>query len=213
MKVSAIIRYKNEEEWIGHAIQSFIDFFPDGEIIAVQNNSTDNSSEIIKLFDRYDIKKVNIGNYTPGRSLNFGVRHAKNDVILVQSAHTVLKKIELENLKSNLEKHVAVFGNQIPIYLGKRITKRYIWSHFKDNVQEENLFSTSENRYFLHNAFCFYRKEILLQNNFDEKLHGKEDRYWAADIIKKGYTYLYDSINLCSHHYYTKNGATWKGIG
>lgn len=213
MKVSAIIRYRNEEEWIGHAIQSFIDFFPDGEIIVIDNNSTDASSDIIKLFDRHDIKKLDIKDYTPGRSLNLGAEHAKYDTILVQSAHTVIKKIDYENLEKNITKHAAVFGNQTPIYLGKRITKRYIWSHFKDNVQIENFFSESENRQFLHNAFCFYQKDVLLKNKFDEKLHGKEDRYWAAEIVKKGYTYLYDSVNLSSYHYYTKNGATWKGLG
>ena len=33
-------------------------------------------------------------------------------------------------VKEKLEDHVAVFGRQIPIYRGKRINRRYIWSHF-----------------------------------------------------------------------------------
>ena len=213
MKVSAIIRYRNEEEWIGHAIKSFIDFYPDGEIIAINNDSTDSSSDIIKLFDRFDITKINIDNYSPGRALNIGVEYAKNDVILVQSAHTILKHIDSANTEKNINKYAAIFGNQTPFYLGKRVTKRYIWSHFKDNLQIENMFSEIENRYFLHNAFCFYQNDILKKYKFDENLHGKEDRYWAADLVKQGHKYLYDSINLSSHHHYTKNGATWKGLG
>lgn len=213
MKISAIIRYRNEEEWIGHAIQSFIDFFPKGEIVLVENNSTDTSKDVIRLFDRFDIKHLSISDYTPGRALNLGVENAKYDTILIQSAHTVIKSIDYKSLENNIDRHVAVFGNQIPIYMGKRITKRYVWSHFKEDAQIENFFSNAENRYFLHNAFCFYQKDILLKNKFDEKLHGKEDRYWAHDIVQKGYSYLYDSINLSSYHYYTKNGATWKGIG
>jgi len=213
MKVSSIIRCKNEEEWIGHAIQSFIDFFPDGEIIIIDNGSTDSSREVVRLFDRFDVRWESIDNYTPGKSLNLGVKYAKHDIILIQSAHTVIKHIDFDSLKENLKQNIAVFGNQIPVYLGKRITKRYVWSHFKESTHIKNLFSDIENKYFLHNAFCFYQKEILLKNKFEEKLHGKEDRYWAENIVKNNYTYLYDSINLSSYHHYTSNGATWKGLG
>ena len=213
MKVSAIIRCKNEEEWIGHAIQSFIDFFPHSEIIIINNNSTDASIDIVKLFDRYDITIVNIDDYTPGKAINVGVSLAKYENILIQSAHTVIKKINLKQVKLSLDKYAAVFGNQIPIYKGKRITKRYIWSHFKDNHLEENMFSNIEDRLFLHNAFCFYNKRDLLRNKFDERLHGKEDRYWAISAVEKGSKFLYDSVNLESYHYYTTNGATWKGLG
>jgi glycosyltransferase involved in cell wall biosynthesis len=213
MKISSIIRCKNEEDWIGHAIQSFVDFFPDGELLILNDHSNDNSKDIVKMFDKFNIRWFDIEDYTPGKSINFGASKAEHEVVLVQSAHTIIKHINTKNLFSNLEKYVAIFGNQIPIYHGKRITKRYIWSHFKENHQEENLFSNIENRYFLHNAFCFYRKNFLLENKFDENLHGKEDRYWAADIVKKGHSFYYDSINLSSYHHYTKNGATWKGLG
>ena len=37
-EISIIIRSKNEERWIGHAIQSVIDNLPNNEIIIVDNN-------------------------------------------------------------------------------------------------------------------------------------------------------------------------------
>ena len=113
---------------------------------------------------------------------------------------------------SILDGHVAVFGNQTPIYKGKKITKRYIWSHFTEDILE-NLYSKIEDRHFLHNAFCFYKKQTLLDNPFDETLQGKEDRYWAIDMIDKGYSYLYDGFYSKCNHFYTQGGATWKGIG
>ena len=64
--ISVIIRNKNEEEYIGFAIQSCLDFFDKPEIIIVDNNSTDNSLEIVNLFsDRTDIIIKNNSNYTP----------------------------------------------------------------------------------------------------------------------------------------------------
>ena len=109
-----------------------------------------------------------------------------------------------------LTNHVGVFGEQTRIYRGKKITPRYIWSHF-GTKEVTNLFSTIEDRYFLHNAFCFYTKEHLSKYPFDEKLVGKEDRYWAIDQVELGYSFLY-TPKIEINHYWTSNGATWKGL-
>ena len=212
--VSVIIRNRNEGEHIGFAIQSCLDNFKKPEIIIVDNNSTDDSLQVVNLFkDRTTVKVVTIDDYTPGKSINLGVKHATNERILVLSAHAQITTLNIEMLNQWFRHgHVAVFGNQTPIYKGKRISKRYIWSHFIDST-EENLYSDIEDRYFLHNAFCFYNKEFLIENPFDEDLSGKEDRYWAIDIIKKGHKYLYDGFYQKCNHYWTSNGATWKGIG
>jgi len=214
MKVSVIIRNRNEEEYIGFAVQSVIDHFKDPEIIIVDNNSIDDSMKVVSLFDRYNIKEYSVkGNYTPGKALNLGAKQSNNDIILVLSAHSQITTLNIEMLNQWFNKdHVAVFGNQTPIYKGKKISKRYIWSHFTDDITE-NLHSGIEDRYFLHNAFCFYKKDFLLENPFNEDLSGKEDRYWAKDIIDKGYKYLYDGFYQKCNHFYTSNGATWKGIG
>jgi hypothetical protein len=74
------------------------------------------------------------------------------------------------------------------------------------------MYSIIEDRPFLHNAFCFYNKKDLIDLPFDESLPGKEDRYWAVEAIKQNKTYLYvPAIEV--NHFYTMNGATWKGIG
>ena len=58
--ISIIIRNRNEEDFIGFAIQSCLDFFDKPEIIIVDNNSTDSSLEIVNLFsDRTKITIVN----------------------------------------------------------------------------------------------------------------------------------------------------------
>ena len=211
--ISVIIRCRNEEEHIGLTIQSVIDHFKNPEIIIIDNQSTDESMKVVSLFDRHDIRKYSLnGNYTPGKALNFGVKKANNNTILILSAHSQITDINKDWIEKDLNNHVAVFGNQTPIYKGKKISKRYIWSHFT-KTRHQNLHSKIEDRYFLHNAFCFYKRDFLLENPFNEDLSGKEDRYWAIDIVKKGYTYLYDGFYQKCNHYWTSNGATWKGIG
>ena len=214
-KVSVIIRNRNEEQYIGFAIQSVLDNLRGSEIIIVDNNSTDDSLNVVSMFRpilKENLKIVNIDSYSPGAALNEGVKHCKYDTVLILSAHAQITDICLHRLKIDLRDHVAVFGNQSPIYRGKKISKRYIWSHFTCE-RHQNLRSHIEHRHFLHNAFCFYNKHTLLENPFDEDLSGKEDRYWAIDMVKKGHTYMYDGENQYCNHFWTPNGATWKGIG
>lgn len=223
-QISVIIRCKNEERWIGHAIQSILDKIQKPEIIIIDNFSNDESLNIARSFKHdplleqknntnyTDIKIFKINNYTPGKSLNYAVKKAKNENILIMSAHCTLNKINIEKHIKDIKKYVCIFGNQNPIFKGKKITKRYIWSHFK-NKEMINMFSTSENRFFLHNALCFYKKKILKKYPFDENLQGKEDRYWINNLMKNKKTkFLYDP-SLEADHHYTLHGNTWKGIG
>jgi len=210
--VSVIIRNHNEREYIGFSIQSVLDFIPNAEIIVIDDHSTDDSLDVVKLFtNRGNIKLFKIDDYTPGKALNYGAQIASYDTILVLSAHSQIIKLDLDYVMSQLKTHAAVFGNQTPIYRGKKISKRYIWSHF-GMVDEVNKWSSIEDRAFLHNAFCFYNQKELIDFPFDETLPGKEDRYWATDILNAGKSYLY-TPNIEVNHYYTSNGATWKGIG
>ena len=221
--ISVIIRAKNEERWIGHTIQSVLDLIKNPQIIVIDNNSTDKTLHIVKSFmhdpdlnngknRRYtEIIIKNINDYSPGKALNLGVNYCKFEYILVISSHCVLKNFNITKIKKELQKHACVFGNQTPLWEGKKITKRYLWSHFGEK-EVQNMYSEMENRHFLHNALAVYKKQTLIDHPFDENLIGKEDRYWANHIIDNGLTTLYDPQMVVDHHY-TENGNTWKGIG
>ena len=224
-KFSVIIRCKNEERWIGHTIQSVVERISDAELIIVDNNSTDASLEIVRSFqsdptllkgvgsEKYtDIKIVNIDDYSPGRALNLGVSKASASNILIISSHCVLTRFDIATHLRDLERHDAIFGDQQPVYNGKKITKRYMWSNFID-TRSVNLYSDHEGRYFFHNALSIFRKNTLVEHPFNETLTGKEDRYWAVEMVEQhGAKILYDPA-LSADHHYTPNGNTWKGIG
>lgn len=220
---SVIIRCRNEERWIGHTIQSVIDFIPNNEIIIIDNNSEDKSLEIAKSFrkdpdlngnsEHYtDVKISNISAYSPGAALNLGVQESSFENILVLSSHCVITKFDVKELTKHLHKYAGIFGNQTPIYQGKRINKRYLWKHFSSEVVE-NMYSEMEDRHFFHNAASIFKKKTLLEFPFNENIIGKEDRYWANHIISKDEMTLYDPFNFEVDHHYTSNGNTWKGVG
>ena len=219
---SVILRAKNEGDWIGHCIQSLLDNIKNPEIIILDNESSDDTLQIVKAFKKNkkldsknfnytNIKIYTIKDYTPGRSINFGVKKSANENIIIISAHCILKKFPINSILNNLKKYKGIFGNQIPIWKGKKISKRYIWSNFT-NKKVINMFSKQEERYFFHNAASVFKKSTLKKIPFDEELSGKEDRYWANKIVNSKMKYLYDPGFVVDHHY-TVNGATWKGLG
>ena len=179
---SVVIRARNEERWIGYAIQSALDHLVKPEIIIVDNNSTDKTVEIVKFCENPNlnsetknysrIKILNINNYSPGRTQLIGVENATKKYILILSAHCILKKLNEENIIKDLKNNACVFGNQIPVWYGKKITKRYLWSHFS-NKRTKNMYSPLEKRYFLHNALAVYKKITLKKIPFDENLTSK----------------------------------------
>ena len=220
--VSVVLRARNEARWIGYTIQSLLERLASPEIIVVDDHSTDDTVTIVKHFmqDRNlsdhkaqsytDIKIITIDEYSPGRAINLGVAQSTREYVLVISSHCELESFSLAKHQDDLKQLSAIFGNQIPIWHGKKITKRYMWSHFVDQ-EVINMYSEYEKRYFLHNAVALYRTSFLRDNPFDEQLMGKEDRYWANEMIKAKRTILYDPSMSVKHHY-TSNGNTWKGL-
>ncbi len=219
--ISIIIRVKNEERWIGHSIQSCLDFFEDPEIIIVDNESVDRSIDIAKMYkhdpflersdNRYcSLKVIKISNYTPGLAISKGVSESSREHIMLLSSHCEIKQLVVSELFELLSEYPALFGQQIPRYFGKRIRPKYIWSHF-NNHRAVNMYSDLEKRLFFHNAASCFRRQFLIDHPFDEELMGKEDRYWAQNIVDLGFNYLYYPDFKVDHHY-TSDGNSWKSI-
>ena len=96
-KYSVVLRVRNEERWVGYALQSIVDHIGEScEIIIVNNGTTDDSIRIVNLFEYLDIKKIDIpsSEYTPGKALNLGIRNATRERVLVMSAHCQINSFD-----------------------------------------------------------------------------------------------------------------------
>ena len=104
-KVSIIVRTKNEERWIYHCLENIIlQCYKNHEIIVVDDNSTDQTKNIVKSFD---VKLLNfVGEYYPARALNLGISEAKGDFLVFISGHCIPKNLHwLENLLAPFQKY------------------------------------------------------------------------------------------------------------
>ena len=52
-------------------------------------------------------------------SLNLGVKNSSFENIMIISAHCVITKINVGDIKNNLKKFVCIFGNQDPVFMEK----------------------------------------------------------------------------------------------
>ena len=115
---SIIIRGKNEAKWLKILMpilqQQTVKNY---EIIFCDNNSSDNSIEIIK---KYKIKKIlKFKKYLPGKILNLGIKKSVGKYISILSSHCIPTsknwlKEHINSIERN-NKFAAVFGKQIPL--------------------------------------------------------------------------------------------------
>lgn len=198
MIVSVIIRTKNEEKWINQCIQSI--YWQDWrkkEVIIVDNESTDNTVEIVK---GYECKLISISNnnFSYGRALNLGIQEAKGELIAILSGHCIpVNDKWLRNLVVEFSdpKVAGVYGRQEPLPDSHPFDKRDLWTTFglDRKVQKRD--------FFFYNANSMIRKSIWMEIPFDESLDGVEDRAWAKEVIAKGYYIVYQP-NARVYHYH-----------
>ena len=96
MKVSIIIRTKNEERWISSCLESvFNQDYPDYEVIFVDNNSTD--ATVTKAL-QFPIHLITIDEFKPGLAINDGVRARSGEIIVCLSGHCRLRQTAINEI-------------------------------------------------------------------------------------------------------------------
>ena len=217
IRVSIVVRTKNEEKWIGYCLEAIrnqetsIKFrnghliFLQIEVIVVDNESSDRTLDIV---EKFDTKIISIKEFRPGLALNMGVKHSKGDYIVFLSGHCVPKNdIWLINLVRNFfnengEKNFSIagcYGKQEPLSYTSPRDKRDLLTLFGTEkiVQESNP--------FFHNANSAISKKLWEVIKFNENATNVEDRIWAKEVfaLQKNLKIVYEPESIVWH---------WHGI-
>lgn len=197
MKVSIIVRCFNEEKHIGKLLTGIKEQISDHDIetIVVDSGSTDNTVRIAESFDT-KIVGIKPEEFSFGYALNIGCENAEGDILVFASAHVYpLYKNWIQEIVTPFKNSrvALVYGRQV----GNEITKFSEHQIFKKWFPAESDFNQAYP--FCNNANCAVRKDLWLEQKYDEKLTGLEDLDWAKKIQAKGYRIAYNSNATIVH--------------
>jgi glycosyltransferase involved in cell wall biosynthesis len=193
---SIIIRGKNEARWLKILLPTLYNqTFKKFEIIFCDNDSSDNTLQILKKFK---IKKIlTFKKYLPGKILNSAIKICNGKFICILSSHCIpASNTWLEEHINYIKKnsnYAAVFGKQIPLPGSSAQNLIDLDIIFKD---QEIIYSKDP---YLNNANSIYNADILKKNLFNSKITNIEDREWANRIVKKGYKICYSAVSEVFH--------------
>lgn len=196
-KVSLVIRCFNEAKHIGKLLYGITaqDYEGDWQIVVVDSGSTDRTVEIA---EQYPVELVEIQpeDFSFGRALNLGCRHADGEILVFASAHvyplyedwlsSIVKPFEDERI-------AAVYGKQRggpeTCYSERQVFAR--WFPEMSVKRQETP--------FCNNANCAVRREIWQKLPYDEELTGLEDLAWAKQVMEMGYRISYAADAVIAH--------------
>ena len=187
-KCSIVIRAYNEEKHIGRLLEGIKhQTLKDVEIILVDSGSTDNTVSVAESFGAR-IVRIPSEEFTFGRSLNFGLREATGNFVVIASAHVYpIYPDWLESLLRPFddEKAALTYGKQRGPEWAKYSEQQVFHQWYPDagNLNQPTA--------FCNNANAAIRKRLWDQHPYDETLTGLEDVAWGKWAKEQGYTLAY----------------------
>jgi len=188
MNCSIVIRAFNEEKHIGRLLEGIRQqTIKDVEIVLVDSGSTDKTVSVAESFDAR-LVRIPSDEFTFGRSLNFGIRAATSEFVVIASAHVYPVYPDwIESLLRPFEdQRVALtYGKQRGPGLAK-YSEQQIYHQWYPNASQPD-----QPTAFCNNANAAVRKKLWEQNPYDETLTGLEDLAWAKWAREQGYRISY----------------------
>lgn len=183
MKISIVVIVRNEEKRIHDFLESLIiqEHVCENEVIFIDGDSSDNTVKIIKEYaDRYQfIRFIECSTYGYSYQRNIGVVNAKGEYILYVSGDTILSKNLIKKYLSYVNKYDVIQGTIVNTDNNSTLSKNFykICSKLYNNHINTNCetFSTVN--------VCI-KKELLLNEKFDETLNSFEDKEWFLKYEK-----------------------------
>lgn len=199
MNCSIVIRAYNEEKHIGRLLEGIKhQTLQDVEVILVDSGSTDGT---VTIAESYGARIVPIPSteFTFGRSLNFGIRAATREFIVIASAHVYPVYPDwLASLLHPLEQEevALAYGKQRGPESAKFSEQQIFHQWYPDHGKPR------QETAFCNNANAAIRKSLWAKNPYDETLTGLEDLAWAKWAKEQGYaiTYVAEAEIIHVHH-------------
>jgi glycosyltransferase involved in cell wall biosynthesis len=183
MNCSIIIRAYNEELHIGRLLEGIRhQTVQDVETILVDSGSTDSTVEIAESYGAH-IVRIAPEEFTFGRSLNYGIREASCEFIVIASAHVypVYPDWLAALLHPLLDGQVALSYGKQRAPVSAKFSEKQIFHQWYPELGKPH-----QETAFCNNANAAIRRSLWERNPYDETLTGLEDLAWAKWAREQG---------------------------
>ena len=190
MTCSLIIRAYNEDKYIGRLLEGIKQqTVKDVDVILVDSGSTDLTVSIAESYGA-QVVRIPSAEFTFGRSLNYGIKAARREFVVIASAHVYPVYPDwLETLLSPFQdEHVALTYGKQRGYEGSKYSEHQIFHQWYPDVSNANQMTA-----FCNNANSAIRKSLWEQHPYDETLTGLEDLEWGKWAKEQGYKIAYSA--------------------
>ena len=214
LDVSIVIPVLNAERYVPLLLDAFRTQQPDPpvEIILADSSSTDNTCRLVE--GSPDVRIIPVRAFTHGSTRNLAAAEPRGDVIVLMSQDALPRNCRwLARLVEPFTDPsvAATFSRQVPHATAKPMEKYFYDTHFPDGAPVRRVMHEERDLgfqdVFFSNVSSAIRRDILLRYPFDEGVIMSEDQQFARDVLKAGFTTVYQpkSEVIHSHNYSLKN--------
>lgn len=174
--ISVVIRARNQSVSLDFALRNLVERYRKSisEIIVVDNESTDNSKEIVA---KYDARFVTIKNFSYGGSANVCAREAKYPIVVLFSAHSYPVSHDFfELIQQKFEQNSNLAG----------LRCLHNPNDYKNYINQVSVL-TDPNKSGLIFSGSAFSKLVWEKHPFKEDVATFEDKEWTTRVIKNGY--------------------------
>ena len=203
-KLSVIMPIFNAEQFLADTIDSILkQDFEDFELLLIDDGSKDNSKKICEEYEKKDkrVKVLKKQNEGVSKTRNLGIEKAEGEFLYFVDADDYVK----DNMFSVLMKNIQIYNADISMcgyqiiedkstieYYGTK--KQYLYNNneaIKIFLKEEQFGVALWNKIF--------RKTIIENLRFDEKLRINEDKWFLFNVILNANNVIYKDEILYSY--------------
>ena len=188
--ISVVIPLYNKEASIKQSLMSVLSqSYQDFEVVIVDDGSTDNSVAKVEEIQDSRIRLIRQENGGPSKARNTGVKNAKGEWILFLDADDEMLPEALEFFSEKIQKNADadMFLGEVIVNNGKT---EHLAVEYKEGVVSNPFKSHVFGRLYQCSGTTVYRKTIVEENPFDERVRRYEDLQRIFKLYSKYSLYL-----------------------
>ena len=186
-KVTVLMPAYNAGKYIGEAIQSILDqTFSNFELLIINDNSTDNTKEVIKKFTDCRIRTIDHVGKGISSALNAGLKEAKGYYIARFDADDVCLKKRLERQVNFLDANADYILIGTDAEYIKENGDHLFDFHCVSYCYSDILQRLYQQCPFIHSSVMYKKEKVLQAGCYSEHAHNFEDYLLWITLVKAG---------------------------